>query len=65
MTYKSQYGQPEGLRDRLGEWANRLGNDKSLPWAGLGLIADLEAAVRHMDGATLFGPAPEIREYDL
>lgn len=68
MTYKSPYGEPEGLRDRLAEWAQRLGQDKALPWAGLGLIADLEAAVREFDavgGRALDPSAPQPQEYDL
>lgn len=69
MTYESPYGKSEGLRDRLAEWAERLGTDKSLPRAGLGLVADLEAAVREFDavgGRALDPPpTPQPQEYDL
>lgn len=51
MTYNSPYGKAEGLRDRLQDWIKRLSEDKSLPWIGLGLIADLNAAVAALDPA--------------
>lgn len=44
--YVSPYGNVEGLRQRLAEWVDRLGKDRSLPWVGLGLIRDLEVTVR-------------------
>jgi hypothetical protein len=34
------------LAQRLAKWVDRLGSDKSLPWVGLGLIRDLEEALR-------------------
>ena len=46
MTYVSPYGRFEGLPERLQDWIARLGRDRSLPWAGLGLINDLEAVVK-------------------
>lgn len=49
MTYESPYGKPEGLRDRLAEWVQRLSNDRNLPWVGLGLIDDLDAATAMQD----------------
>lgn len=41
-TYVSPYGKRDGLRERIRGWTDRLGSDKSLPWAGLGLIYDLQ-----------------------
>lgn len=38
------YGKPEGLADRLLDHIEKLGRDKTLPWVGLGLIDDLQAA---------------------
>jgi len=46
MSYDSPHGRPEGLPGRLAMWAERLGTDHSLPWVGLGLIRDLELAMR-------------------
>lgn len=40
------YGQIVGLPQRLAEWVGRSKRDKSLPWVGLGLVADMEAVVR-------------------
>lgn len=40
------YGQIRGLAERLAEWVERCKRDKSLPWVGLGLVADMEAVVR-------------------
>lgn len=42
--YVSPYGKPRGLRRRLAEWADKMGSDRSLPWAGLGIIGDLKLA---------------------
>lgn len=62
MTYDRKYGKPEGLTERLENWADRLGSDKSLPWAGLGLIDDLRAAAQRISGK----PEPKKAvEYDL
>lgn len=44
------YGQQDGLADRLAEWARRLSTDKTLPWIGTGLIADLNAAAAAVRG---------------
>lgn len=44
--YQPRYGALPGLRERIAEWSHRLGTDRSLPWAGLGLIADLEAVLK-------------------
>lgn len=58
----SEFGMRSGLTDRLKEWADRLGRDKSLPWVGLGLIADLEAAAAVLNGE----PIPKkLVEFDL
>lgn len=56
------YGSREGLPDRLHEWVERLGKDKTLPWIGLGLIADLKTAVAVLNGAP---ETPKNVEYDL
>lgn len=42
----TEYGTPAGLAERLRGWIDRLGRDKTLPWPGLGIIRDLEAAVQ-------------------
>lgn len=44
--YVSPYGKPAGLQQRLAEWAERMGRDRSLPWAGLGIIGDLTLAAK-------------------
>jgi len=64
MTLK--YGAREGLADRLDDWRNRLGKDRSLPWIGLGLIADLQAAADALNGkpAKVAAPEPEIEEWE-
>lgn len=46
MAYVSPHGKPAGLAHRLAEWAERMGSDKGLPWAGLGIIGDLQLASR-------------------
>ena len=33
------------LADRLEKWIERLGQDRSLPWVGLGLVEDLKEAI--------------------
>jgi len=53
MIYESPYGKPEGLRDRLAEWVKRLSEDPALPWIGLGLIADLNEAVRQLGSSEI------------
>jgi len=64
--YDNRFGDREGLTERLEEWAKRLGQDKSLPWAGLGLIRDLETTVAVLRGEP---PKPDPRqqrmEFDL
>lgn len=63
MAYQSKFGQRDGLADRLEILSSRMGTQKTLPWLGLGFIADLEAAVRVLRGK------PEIQkaevEFDL
>lgn len=44
------YGARAGLADRLEEWKHRFGTDRSLPWPGLGLLADLQAAADALNG---------------
>lgn len=56
------YGAREGLPDRLDAWVKRLGEDRSLPWAGLGLIADLKTAAAMLSGKP---ETPKNVEYDL
>lgn len=50
MSYEDTrpYGKPEGLGKRLAMWANQLGHDTKYPWAGLGLIDDLNEAARQL-----------------
>ena len=57
MTYESPYGKSEGLAERLLQWADKFGKDRSLPWQGLGLIADLRIAAFDLTKKEL--------EYDL
>jgi hypothetical protein len=57
-----KYGTEEGLADRLDTWADRLGRDKTLPWIGLGIIADLRAAAAKISGQPIKTPQAE---YDL
>lgn len=45
-----QYGAREGLADRLIDWTERLARDKSFPWTGTGLLADLKAAAEMISG---------------
>lgn len=40
------YGDVRLLAQRFAYFRDRMSNDKTLPWVGLGLIADLEVAVR-------------------
>ena len=58
MPPDRKYGKHEGLRERLLDWANRMSNDKSWPWVGLGIIDDIELA------ASLL-PDPPMQEFDL
>lgn len=63
-----QYGSPEGISDRLLDWADRLGRDKHFPWAGSGLIADLKTAAAEINRDTRrTQPVPDksVVEYDL
>lgn len=57
MPRDRRYGKIAGLRERIDEWMHDLSHDKSLPWVGLGLIDDLEAMARFMDGERT-DPAP-------
>lgn len=42
----ARYGQPEGLRARLANFAQRLRTDRNFPWLGTGIIADLEVTMQ-------------------
>ena len=42
--YVSPHGFARGLPARLAEWAQRMGADRSLPWAGLGICEDMKLA---------------------
>lgn len=44
--YVSPYGKPQGLAERLDNWAYRMRTDQSLPWVGLGIIGDIELATK-------------------
>lgn len=44
--YVSPYGKPRGLAARLADWAERMGSDRQLPWAGTGIIGDLKLAAQ-------------------
>lgn len=57
--YVSPHGKPEGLRKRLEYWAERMSTDPSLPWAGLGIIADIRAAIEFVPDT------PQIKDFDL
>jgi hypothetical protein len=63
------YGAREGLEESLERWVERLSTDKSLPWMGLGLIADLKAAVAALrdeeDEFANFQKPEKSQEYDL
>lgn len=61
--YESPYGKSEGLVARLDKWAHELGTNRNLPWAGLGLIADLQAASAALSGKPV-EVAPTM-EFDL
>lgn len=41
-----KYGKIADLPERVAYWIGRTSTDKSLPWVGLGLIADLECLMR-------------------
>ena len=43
------YGAVASLPERLAYWRERMGSDRLLPWAGLGLCADVTAAKREAD----------------
>lgn len=46
LNHDTNWGAPELLPQRLAYWVERIKFDKALPWAGLGLLADLEAVMR-------------------
>jgi len=59
------------LGKRLAYWAHQLRCNKSYPWVGTGLIADLEAAAQAQGAQLMTAPVakPEepakVVEYDL
>lgn len=62
------YGQPRGLGKRLADWADRMGRDKSLPWAGLGILEDLKLAAKALNKrewleALRLSPDPEAHRF--
>lgn len=59
MAYESPYGKIAGLRERVDVWTERLARDPSFGWAGTGLIDDLEAMGRYMDGERTDPPPVE------
>lgn len=61
MAYESPHGKPEGLRKRLDDWARRMSNNDSLPWAGLRIIEDIKLAVTLLPK----GPPAPIKDFDL
>lgn len=44
--YVSPYGKPRGLAARLLKMAGRMSTDRTLPWAGTGIIEDLKMAAQ-------------------
>lgn len=65
-----KYGARDGLEARLTDWAERLSRDKTLPWIGLGMIADLKAAAAALRGEEepdefADFKKPVIQEFDL
>ena len=46
--YESPYGRAAGLAARLSEWITRVGQDRTLPWVGLGLVGDMRMAVKFL-----------------
>lgn len=46
MTYESPHGKAPGLVARLLGWVDRMGTDRNLPWAGLGIIGDIKLAAQ-------------------
>lgn len=42
--YQSPFGNPVGLAERMEIWGEGLARDRALPWVGLGLVADVQAA---------------------
>lgn len=50
MTYVSPFGKLDGLADRMNGWVERMSHDKTLPWVGLGIIADTKLAAETISG---------------
>lgn len=73
---RASFGRPEGIERRLAMWAKRLGMDKTLPWVGMGMIADMKCACAMLGGdpengvpmptmAPKMPPSTQSTEYDL
>lgn len=65
------FGQEEGIGKRLATWANQLSRNKSYPWVGTGLIADLKCAAKihgvdfdEMFPLEIVAPTPPAEEED-
>lgn len=44
--YTRHFGHPEDIEKRLITWRRQLGQDKSYPWVGCGLLDDLVCAAK-------------------
>lgn len=44
--YTRHFGVPEDIEKRLVTWRRQLGQDKSFPWVGCGLLDDLVCAAK-------------------
>lgn len=44
--YVSPYGKPAGLPERMAAWVDRMKTDRSLPFAGMGILEDCKLAAR-------------------
>ena len=63
--YISPFGKSEGLADRLDKWEKDLSANRTYPWVGLGLLADLRAAAATIRGEAIpVDPFEEV-DYDL
>lgn len=70
MAEERAFGIPDGIEKRLLMWRRQLATDKTFPWIGTGLVADLECAAKMLgaDVSEFTNPAPAAKpsvEYDL
>lgn len=63
--YRSQYGKPDGLADRLEAAADVLARDKTTPWLGLGLHKDLLCAAAVLRGKKPPADEPEPEAWEI